>query len=667
MAYKFTISTNNYSGYFANITYYPSTGGTIGLGFVMLPYIYYTEYYYGQYSIDIIEFNKTCVLNYLPPTPTTTPTPTLTPTNTQTPTPTPTNNTVVSTCAVLYNDSDDKVWAYNVVTGDSTELTMPSQYSGGFDIAHTPNKLWEPGGTSFYEYNITLSPFTSTFNREIIYPSGFSCSVGLAAISDDVILAVNNSTSPIEVVEINISGVTTGIMTTKFPLILDGINRGLSNIVNSGITGDFFKTTTEKFLALNYVDVEEGFDIIRHCYLTQWDYSNGGIEVDVPLLSPITCSTYGIFENNGNIYITDTVSTTSTNIYLINTSSPYGLTLVDNVVNNIAGASQIPSCLTVNLNSVDVPTLVTATIVNITTTSATSGGVSINANNGTISDKGVQWSATQNFAIILGSISNGTGTGDFSSNLTSLTPNNTYWIRAFATNEAGTGYGSPLSFITAQTVVLNNFDYIIVTYQYNPPTGLDYDLDTLTTFRYPTSTLSGTTSSNTTGFITGTGVVGCGASTVIPIGRTFNNSYLYFGGDDAGQTVDGAFGESVVINFKNLANSGLLTSDDVIAELFAGWHSGPSVYPISIKYETFIGGTISRYITPGGVITNRFISDGTVVVAATISDPINVIPGSCTTGVNTKRRMASISYNVVTDVASISFLSYPSPPYIPAP
>ena len=94
MIYKFIISTDNYSGYCGSITYYPSTGGTIDLGSVILPYTYNTEYYYGQYVICITELNKTCVLSYPSPptiTPTPTKTPTNTPTNTETPTPTPTN------------------------------------------------------------------------------------------------------------------------------------------------------------------------------------------------------------------------------------------------------------------------------------------------------------------------------------------------------------------------------------------------------------------------------------------------------------------------------------------------------------------------------------------------------------------------------------------------
>jgi|LakMenE18May11ns_1017448.scaffolds.fasta_scaffold9947140_3 hypothetical protein len=103
MSYKFTISTDNYSGYSGNITYYPSTGGTIDLGSVMLPYIYYTEYYYGQYIIDITEFEKICVLNYPPLNITPTVTPTNTQTPTVTPTVTPTEPLIPSICDVNYS------------------------------------------------------------------------------------------------------------------------------------------------------------------------------------------------------------------------------------------------------------------------------------------------------------------------------------------------------------------------------------------------------------------------------------------------------------------------------------------------------------------------------------------------------------------------------------
>ena len=61
------IFTDNYSGYSADITFYPYTGGTIYIGIQDLPYDYNTDYYYGIYEIYILVFNKLCELDYSPP------------------------------------------------------------------------------------------------------------------------------------------------------------------------------------------------------------------------------------------------------------------------------------------------------------------------------------------------------------------------------------------------------------------------------------------------------------------------------------------------------------------------------------------------------------------------------------------------------------------------
>ena len=312
--------------------------------------------YYDVASFSILDSSKkdNCVDVICPsPSPTKTPTQTPTPTKTQTPTPTQTptqtSNSVVSTCAVLFN-AGSNVYAYNASVNTLTLLTVPNFPNNSVDIAHsfngTTGKLWGISGTSFVEYNITLPSFTATFFRFITFPVGFTSSAGLAAISNTVILAVNTFTSPNEVVEINISGVTTGVMTTKFPMV---INRPILNISQSGITGDFYKTTTNKFIALNYVEVEDGFELIRYCYITQWDYSTGVIEVDVQLVN-IGCATYGLFEDNGNIYITES-STSPNKLYIINQNPPYDVVYVRDINNiNILGASQIPSCLNDSLN-----------------------------------------------------------------------------------------------------------------------------------------------------------------------------------------------------------------------------------------------------------------------------------------------------------------------------
>jgi len=74
------ITTTNYNGQLANITFFPCSGGSINLGQVTLPYYYDNPNYYGSYQIYIINYKETCNLVIPCPTPTPTKTPTPTPT-----------------------------------------------------------------------------------------------------------------------------------------------------------------------------------------------------------------------------------------------------------------------------------------------------------------------------------------------------------------------------------------------------------------------------------------------------------------------------------------------------------------------------------------------------------------------------------------------------------
>ncbi|MCE2789023.1 MAG: thrombospondin type 3 repeat-containing protein [Saprospiraceae bacterium] len=95
------------------------------------------------------------------------------------------------------------------------------------------------------------------------------------------------------------------------------------------------------------------------------------------------------------------------------------------------------------------PSVTTTTITNINTTSATSGGNITSDGGSSITARGVVWSTSPNPTTALSTkTSDGTGTGTFSSSLTGLTPNNKYYVRAYATNAAGTIYGNEVSFTT---------------------------------------------------------------------------------------------------------------------------------------------------------------------------------------------------------------------------
>jgi len=96
------ISSVNLSGLTTEVTFFPETGGTVNLGNQVIPFTYYSSYYYGTYSCYVPTYNYTYDLVILGPTPTptttNTQTPTNTPTNTQTQTPTVTpTNTVTQT------------------------------------------------------------------------------------------------------------------------------------------------------------------------------------------------------------------------------------------------------------------------------------------------------------------------------------------------------------------------------------------------------------------------------------------------------------------------------------------------------------------------------------------------------------------------------------------
>jgi hypothetical protein len=103
----------------------------------------------------------------------------------------------------------------------------------------------------------------------------------------------------------------------------------------------------------------------------------------------------------------------------------------------------------VTLITSSVPVLTTNQIILITATSATSGGEITNDGGNNITVRGVVWSTSTNPTISLATKTNdGIGLGIFTSNITGLTANNTYYVRSYATNTNGTNYGNEVSFTT---------------------------------------------------------------------------------------------------------------------------------------------------------------------------------------------------------------------------
>ena len=101
-------------------------------------------------------------------------------------------------------------------------------------------------------------------------------------------------------------------------------------------------------------------------------------------------------------------------------------------------------------NNETLPSLSTAGVSDITQTSALSGGDITDDGGALVTARGVCWSTSQNPTISDSHTNDGSGTGSFSSNVSGLESNKTYFIRAYGTNSQGTAYGNEISFSTPE-------------------------------------------------------------------------------------------------------------------------------------------------------------------------------------------------------------------------
>lgn len=112
------------------------------------------------------------------------------------------------------------------------------------------------------------------------------------------------------------------------------------------------------------------------------------------------------------------------------------------------------------LNIGNLATLTTLPITNLTSNTASSGGNITNDGGTPITQRGVVWSTSPNPTTADSFTIEGNGTGSFSSEVTGLSENITYYLRAYATNSDGTAYGNELSF----NLIISN-----------PGTGVTFD------------------------------------------------------------------------------------------------------------------------------------------------------------------------------------------------
>jgi uncharacterized protein (TIGR02145 family) len=105
-----------------------------------------------------------------------------------------------------------------------------------------------------------------------------------------------------------------------------------------------------------------------------------------------------------------------------------------------------------------VVSLTTVEASNRTAFSATSGGVISDDGGAEIAARGVCWSTNPNPTIENDKTEDGAGIGSFTSDLTGLTADTTYYVRAYASNALGTWYGNEQTFVTQELGTVTDID-----------------------------------------------------------------------------------------------------------------------------------------------------------------------------------------------------------------
>lgn len=126
---------------------------------------------------------------------------------------------------------------------------------------------------------------------------------------------------------------------------------------------------------------------------------------------------------------------------LVRSSLSYLLTLLPAIM----------ACQSETSAQVGAPAPTTSSVWVVTSSSALAGGTVTSGGGAAVTARGVCWSTGPTPTVADSRTTDGTGSGSYSSSLTGLQAITAYYVRAYATNNAGTGYGNVVTFTTSAT------------------------------------------------------------------------------------------------------------------------------------------------------------------------------------------------------------------------
>jgi hypothetical protein len=237
--------------------------------------------------------------------------------------------------------NNNSLWKLNPDLQSATLILSNFPFSGTqrhyLDIAHTETKLWRAGGSSniILEYDITLNPFTLTYNREIVAPFVLGEGLAVRQEGEQNILIVTTGQSQGQTGKVFDLDITTTVATSTFRFELP---------ISAHCLGDIYLSTNNQLV----MAVRTGASTAYGYRILVYNYTANTLQQVISYTNPAYPTRNGFWSSGSTMYIfrsgNTSVSPSSTN--QISTVSPY--TIIGSVNyfwlgSPIQGWSQLPN------------------------------------------------------------------------------------------------------------------------------------------------------------------------------------------------------------------------------------------------------------------------------------------------------------------------------------
>jgi gliding motility-associated-like protein len=307
------------------------------------------------------------------------------------------------------------------------------------------------GTTSCFGYSISAPTSSSQFyfkaekdiNSFTVRGTGTGSNRTFTALATSATLGTGYSAVPAVGSGIINSTTCGGIMVTPTTVIPAGTFFRATFSGNLNITSiefNFVPTGTPPAITTNSVTCGQNQTTVNgtvipgtmplHSSGIVWSTSSTPLDLSLTTKTVITPAATGAFSNNAT-----SLSPGTTYYYRA-------------YVKDVAGNVYYGATLNCQTLAATIPAITTKPAFNILSYKASSGGMNIDSGGLSITQKGICWSTTPSPTIASNKTSEGPFASDFNSLMRGLSPCVTYYVRSYAVNAIGVGYGNEVQFQT---------------------------------------------------------------------------------------------------------------------------------------------------------------------------------------------------------------------------